>query len=250
MKKQFQILAATFITVAFISCSKEKIETNEAGNSGEIATAINSKNPGAGVGTLNKGLLGRFEFNGTLKDTTGHLADGVSTIDRVLYTRDRKGAANRAIRFNEAYGVNIFNVPLDTNMSVSVWVQYDILAVDFQLPFVEGSQSFSLSQFENSYQGAYWNGISGQYVTSGPINNLWHHLVATRDGISLKFYIDGNFIGSAPSPSGSGPYIPTNDYVIGYGYNNGYKYWKGNMDDLRIYKRVLSTVEVNNLANL
>ncbi len=42
MKKQILILAATFITVAFISCSKEKIETPVTNQQGEEATAFNS----------------------------------------------------------------------------------------------------------------------------------------------------------------------------------------------------------------
>ena len=39
MKKQILIFAAAFITVAFISCSKEKIESTEPNNFEEIATA-------------------------------------------------------------------------------------------------------------------------------------------------------------------------------------------------------------------
>ena len=35
------------------------------------------------------------------------LPDGVSNVGRVLYTTDRKGQANKAIRFNAAYGENI-----------------------------------------------------------------------------------------------------------------------------------------------
>ena len=39
MKKQSLILATTFTTVAFISCNKEKIETQQLDNVEEIATA-------------------------------------------------------------------------------------------------------------------------------------------------------------------------------------------------------------------
>jgi hypothetical protein len=70
MKKQLLILATTFATFTFISCSKEKIETQQPNNFEEIATA-----KGGGANGLppvsNKGLLGRFEFNNNLKDATG-----------------------------------------------------------------------------------------------------------------------------------------------------------------------------------
>lgn len=246
MKKQVLIFA-TITAIVFTSCSKEKIEAPQQNNSEEISTA---KGGGGGiVGTsLNAGLLGRFEFNGNLKDTTGQIAPGVSTAGRVLFTADRKEVKNRAIYFNEAYGVFVNNVPLDTNMSVSVWVRYESVPTDV-MTFVDGSHSFRLAQVENKFQGGYWNLIVGQYVVSQPMNKSWHHLVATRDNNTMKFYIDGKFIGSAGS---GGSITPTtmSEYMIGYCFNAGYKYWKGAMDDLRIYNRVISQTEIQALYNL
>src|SRR5262245_11300568 len=105
MKKQLLIFA-TITAMVFTSCSKEKIETQQSNDFEEVATV---KAPTGGPGIVpgaNTGLLGRFEFNGNLNDATGQLAPGVSTASgRVLYTADRKGNENRAIKFNEAYGV-------------------------------------------------------------------------------------------------------------------------------------------------
>ena len=252
MKKQFLIFATAITTVAFISCSKEKIETQQPRNFEEIATA---KKPGGGnsfTPVSNKGLLGRFEFNNNLKDATGQLADGVSTVNRVLYTTDRKGQPDKAIRFNEAYGVNILDVPLDEEMTLSVWVKNDFFPTIWRVPFAEGSHSFNLSQLENLYQVAYWTGISGphQSYETGPIDHEWHHVAATRDLTSLKVYIDGNLVASVPTPPGTILGNTESDYVIGYGWNADWRYWKGSMDDLRFYARVLSAAEINTLANL
>jgi hypothetical protein len=82
------------------------------------------------------------------------------------------------------------------------------------------------------------------------MDNNWHLLVATRDATSLKYYIDGTLIGTSPTPAGYTPPANTSEYAIGYGYNNGYKYWKGSLDDFRIYKRVLSQSDVIKLKNL
>jgi hypothetical protein len=251
MKKQILIFAAAFVMVAFVSCSKEKIETPTTNLPTEEAGAMNKGSlVPIFINPLNVGLLGRYEFNSTLKDTTGKLSDAVSTVNRVIYTTDRKGVANSAIRFNAAYGLNILGVPLDTNESVSVWVKKEIYAGDYHISFVEGSHSLTLHQFEDKFQGAGWNGINGQYVISGSQDNNWHHLVVTRDKVSLKFYIDAVLIGSSPTPAGYTPPATTSDYNIGYGYNLGYKYWQGSMDDLRIYKRVLSTSDIVKLKNL
>lgn len=246
MKKQFLIFATAITTVAFISCSKEKIETQQPGNLEEIATA---KKPGGGnsfTPVSNKGLLGRFEFDNNLKDGTGQLADGVSTVNRVLYTTDRKGIPNKAILFNEAYGVDIFDVPWSPETSVSFWVKHDVAyPLSWRLMLLN-QKGFVFQQTQTTVACNYWNGISMDAVYAGSFNNKWHHLAATRDDSEMKFYVDGVLIGTAPTPAGAGPYLPLEYYQLGYG--TGY-FWKGSMDDLRFYARVLSADEVNTLAN-
>jgi hypothetical protein len=246
MKKQILILAAITTTV-FISCSKEKLQTNQPDVSVENEmTSISQRPAESPLTTLGNGLLGLFKFNGTLSDATSQLT-ATSTVGRVIYTADRKGIANQAISFNGNYGLDIPNVPLGIDMSISVWVKSDMYAPE-TLPFVNSPHSFALSQRENKFQMGYWNGINGQYVISGNVGGKWHHMAATRTNKALSFYIDGKLIGTSPTPAGSGPYGSVSEYLVGYGYNNGYQYWKGSLDDLRIYNRVLSATELANLA--
>ena len=252
MKKQFLILAVTFISFAIVSCSKDKLDVPPVTQQiEEIGAMNNGRKPGANIiNPLDTGLFCRFEFNSNLKDTTGLVPDWTSTANRVLFTKDRKGQINKAIRFNEAYGLYILGVPVDTVTSVSVWVKHDMFPINAQVPFFSIAQGIGFAQLENIYNAHAWNGVSGQYVLSGPIDNKWHHLAATKDKISLKVYFDGVLIGTSPTPPGTGPSVLFNDYVAGYGFNAGYKYWKGDMDDLRIYKRVLTPSEISKLANL
>ena len=74
-------------------------------------------------------------------------------------------------------------------------------------------------------------------------------MAATRDNNSLKFYIDGNLVGSSATPAGSAAALTASEYTIGYCFNAGYKYWKGSMDELRVYKRVISGNEITALFN-
>jgi hypothetical protein len=105
MKKQFLIFT-TIATVLVVSCSKKNIEAPGTNQPEEIASAMAGASKGKG-NTLDAGLLCRFEFDGNLNDKTGHVSPGVSTVGRVLYTADRKGEPNKALRFNGAYGVTI-----------------------------------------------------------------------------------------------------------------------------------------------
>jgi len=91
MKKQFQILATTFITIAIVSCSKERIEMQDtAPNSTEEITTTSSSSSGhLVVNPLLVNLEGWFPFDGNLKDQTKKLPDGISTKRSVIYTYER-----------------------------------------------------------------------------------------------------------------------------------------------------------------
>lgn len=249
MKKQLFILA-TITTIVFTSCSKEKIETPQTNQPEEIAGA---RGGGGGIvsPSLDLGLVGRFEFDGNLDDKTGQLAPGTPVVGKPIYGGDRKGVRNSAITFDEKYGVIVNAVPLDSNMSISVWMKYDMTPGDYFINFVEGSHSFAFQHRDkNKFQGAYWNFTTPAFIISKPLVNTWHQLAATRDNNTYKFYIDGKLVGSTPIlTAGAVPYSTT-QYLLGFGYNAGYKYWKGSLDDLRIYNRVITATEVQALFNL
>ena len=250
MKKQFQVLAATLITVAFISCSKEKIETPLATRQSEEVTARNSPGGPIVINPLSVGLLGRYEFNGTLKDTTGKLEDAWPTVGRVIFGTDRKGQANKAIRFNGAYGIDIYDIPYTPEKaSVSFWVKDDMIEGPAWYLMMESSHAFAFQQNENEFNCSFQKFAYGivQQVGTAPINSNWHHVAATRDNTSLKFYIDGVLIGSTPSPVVDFGSWVLHNYTLAYG---GGGYWKGSLDDVRFYKRVLSLSDITALKNL
>jgi len=253
MKKHIIILAAAITPLVFFSCSKEKIETPQKDNSAE-ANEFAFKPIFKPIINLDSGLVARYEFDGNLKEYAGKLGDGVATIFGAdNYTDDRKGNQYRAIKFNGRYGVDIFKVPLAANMSASVWAKYDFSAGVSTNYFVwAGGGSPAFAQEFDSYSGVInVNGTTG--VQAWPVDDHWHHLVATYDGNRLKFYVDGNDIGTSininlwlPYPNGA-----NFDYQLGYlgpqGGKNFSTVWHGTLDDFRVYTRVLSPADVKAL---
>jgi hypothetical protein len=245
MKKQLLILATVFATVVFVSCSKEKIETNEMSSNSEIATV--AQRPSGSAASLNKGLIGHYEFDGNLKDKTGNLLNAnPGAGNSPIYTADRKGFRGRAIKFDGTYGVTIHNVPRSIKMSFAAWVKYDSSIISFGSIANPPSGGPACYQFNNEYIGYNGNNASS-WLSSGAINNKWHHIVVSLDGTFLRFFVDGTIINTKLQDGDAGLLIT--DYLIGRGQGSG-QFWPGSMDDLRFYNRVLNASEVQTLFNL
>lgn len=248
MKKQFQILAATFITVAFISCSKEKVEIPETlvTTNEEISTS-NASSPERAIDPLLVNLDGWFTFNANLKDQTKKLPDGISTGRGALYTTDRKGALKAAIKFNGSYGVNLFKVPQQTHASISAWVKYDNPNLGTGRMIVKPKTTgLGIGKKQTEISGSvdllpnYSMGIRVDAVDQN-----WHHFVVTFDDDILLFYMDGQLV-TYSSSTVTYPKV-LEDYFVGYKNN---EWFEGSVDDLRFYSRTLSAVDVQKLYNL
>ena len=93
--------------------------------------------------------------------------------------------------------------------------------------------------------GAYLNIGGGQdnsYSAWAPEGQLtpndWHHLAMTYDGATLRVYLDGNEVGSEAINK---PRVPGSTPLDIGRRQDGYTYFKGVIDEVRVYSRALST---------
>jgi hypothetical protein len=82
--------------------------------------------------------------------------------------------------------------------------------------------------------------------------NVWYHLAGTFDNDTFKIYVNGKLIKSEFS-KGPFRFSDQNPLLIGGNSNNQNQSlvdcFKGSIDEVRIYKRVLFLSEINNLIN-
>ena len=242
MKKQIQILAATFITVAFISCSKQEMPVQQQ-MPAEDQTASNRPGEPITIDPLSVKLEAWFKFNNNLKDATGKLADGVSIGAPAKFITDRKGNRYSALKPDGSFYVKIFKVPQQTATSISVWVRTADLSQNKGI--VSGNdQGLFVVQNPDKYVGGLKivppGGIS--ITTALPtdiVNNGWHHIAVTYDGNAMKYYFDGALTGTTNLPGSIGASL--SNYIVANGF------WKGAVDDLRFYSRALTSAEVQKL---
>jgi hypothetical protein len=77
--------------------------------------------------------------------------------------------------------------------------------------------------------------------TAGLMLNAWAHLAATYDGANLRLYVNGVQVASS-AVTGA---IATTSGPLRIGGNTIWSEWfKGTIDDVRVYNRALSAAEV------
>jgi hypothetical protein len=205
-------------------------------------------------------------FDGTFKTGAAAWGAGVPT-----WSADRFGTANKALHFDKGANIEVpYNSALNpTKMSISIWVKADEVKAGNR--FI-GLQSWIGYKFELQEANRPFLSIGkpdgGTYDRDSqqdlPINE-WHHLIATFGDGNMVFYVDGELVkswndtpGDARSISGA-PYnlvfgqdFPTdkyaatdtnfdNDHIIPLAWGG---FFHGSLDDIRIYKSVLSASQV------
>jgi hypothetical protein len=81
-------------------------------------------------------------------------------------------------------------------------------------------------------------------------NDRWHFVACSWDGSALRLYVDGQNTDTNPSVNLMNAPVSNNTqtFVIGTGYEGNNGHINGNIDDVRIYNRALSSAEINSLA--
>lgn len=218
----------------------------------EISTISSSNRPY--VDPLTIDLDGRYTFDKHLKDVTRQLADGkASPVIRgvPIYTYDRKGNANAALKFDGSYYVTIQDVPVQQNMSLSVWVKRTATYPGNAPSIIRhNSTGISVMQDEDAFWArvlCYTNSETSSIYSNDFIDQAWHHIVVTYAADEMSLYVDGQL-----QTKTSDVFTVTDvmtKYLLGYAHGNAGKYWKGIIDDLRYYGRTLSNSDVQALFN-
>ncbi|MDD4353955.1 MAG: DUF2341 domain-containing protein, partial [Candidatus Nanoarchaeia archaeon] len=151
---------------------------------------------------------------------------------------------------------NLTNGFLD--FSINAWIKTNQLVTANQRyndPAIIGlkqgggdSNDFVLTNY-NGYLAWYDELSTGiSYSTNYFIaDNKWHQVSVTRLGTALKFYVDGNQVGSLTT----GTDLVRNDVIeIGRAYwDANSNYFNGSIDEVKIFNRTLSEYEIKDLYN-
>jgi hypothetical protein len=219
------------------------------------------------------GLVGlwRFDENGGLTafDSSGHGHDG-ALVGAVSYTTvglpPAVCADVSALSFDHYGWVSVpwhtdFDFGPSDAMTIALWVKPSELRNPYHVLGKRCRSCPGSNVSELNFQIAYdsSNGLHFGTLTQalsffpgGPQDlpqNVFTHVAATYDGITLRLFLDGSEVNSAPFIMDPGPANAALEIAsTGNGGIDRSQNFVGVLDDVRVYRRTLSACEIAELA--
>jgi len=224
---------------------------------------------------LTTGLVGMWTFNGqdmingtTARDVTGN-GYTAGFLNGAKLTSGRVGQGVALDANNDVIMASTTSIGEGSAITVSAWVRFNNptnnTTKDLMSKFKSGvgQAQWLLFKNRNNATGALtfgvWNSsdVSDAAVSDDPwpTDTDWHHAVGVFDGAKIYVYGDGVSLDSTP-PSLTGPIKSYGNYVClggewtGATCNNGGNPIDGDLDEVRIYSRALSSAEIKRLYQM
>lgn len=209
-----------------------------------------------------EGLLVEYLFDGNALDTSGNNNNAVLSTNPPTLTTDRKGTANKAYAFNGIDNYMNLTTPINFGtgaFAFSFWVKKELATFTTQRcafsiedpPFLATPNMYF--QFRRATgNDTSWrtsNGTTVDDLDGSAINNTnWTHYVFQRDASGNKS-IYKSAVNEANSNDGSYNITPAGEttYIGGLVARND-QYFYGDLDQVRIYNRILTQDEIDNLS--
>lgn len=203
---------------------------------------------------LNLGLQAHYSFSGNANDLSSNGNNGV-LFGSPLLTTDRFGSLNSAYEFDgiDDY-INTFSTFDFVDRSLSLWVNpYDLngagSTANVAISQDDDALNYGLlrASFSNGQMKLWAGGSLGTYTSNNIVANSWIHVVLIRQGNISKYYID-NVLVHTSTAHGTGSIVnPNPNLIIGCGRRLINQFFKGKVDDIRIYDRAINPCEIQML---
>lgn len=227
-----------------------------------LVSAIVSLPVVQGQSAPTNGLIAYYPFNGDAKDASGNGHDG--TPSNAALTPDRFGNPDAAFAFNGTSSVitvphsEVLNLT-NTDFTISLWAVLNApqtVSPEFYLVSKNnngqvkwmfgygGTMQYQTTRTIYFMQG---NGIPSEWYADGRAysapKDTWHHYIMRRQGAVYTSFIDGEYFNSETNDFNlfTGNTAPL---TIGRSENLSVE---GTLDDIRLYNRALSDVEIHHL---
>jgi hypothetical protein len=193
---------------------------------------------------LKNGLVAYYPFDNNANDASGHGNHG--TVKGATLTADRFGSANSAYQFdgNDSHIQSTISINLAQGISYSAWVFVQKRENEHASLISINHRSFSFFKIDGGFELCLGNCL-GHHSIDNVQDNQWQHFVVTIDNKIAKIFVNSEMVkklevsSSLQNISGGSLY---------FGGEKGKDFnLTGIIDEVRIYNRALSDVEIQSL---
>ncbi|MBT7924148.1 MAG: LamG domain-containing protein, partial [Opitutae bacterium] len=194
---------------------------------------------------LTSGLVAHYPFDGNASDMSGNGNHG--TVNGATLGTDRHGVAGKAYGFDGVDDYILLNsLSLGTTYSLAAWIRpleetdsdwFNIMSNNGQPQWGMPDQSLSIQ-------------LHARITGSSLLRHQWTQVALVRDGGSHTLYKMGLPDGTLNSIQGNDAYSVIGAYQYASAGLSAREPFNGSIDDVRIYDRALSAVEVAALYQL
>ncbi|MCD4722958.1 MAG: right-handed parallel beta-helix repeat-containing protein [Desulfobacula sp.] len=198
---------------------------------------------------INDDLVAYYPFNGDADDKSGNTNDGV--VHGAILTHDRFGSSENAYLFDGVDDFidigNLRSIVQEEHGSFSIWININA--------FRPGVITF-LFESDLSANDRFYLGIINQRLIWGYMNvsistpdssiqtHVWYHISGTWVNGQFRLYLNGSLVESKQATVKD---FVNNNFGLGKAYNTDNRYYDGKIDNFRIYNRVISESEIQQL---
>lgn len=181
---------------------------------------------------------------GTFVDAKGHVftSSGTATTSTA---QQKFGSASLLLNGTNEYVASASSTDWEMaggNFTIECWARPSV-AVTTRMEIIDrwNAFGFGLQIMDTGFLRGFCQGTTGGLVLCGPgattvTHNVWHHIAFVRDGTTLRLFLDGVSQGTAVFTGTIDAITDTLD--IGYDNGGTARYFRGNIDEVRITKGV------------
>ena len=160
------------------------------------------------------------------------------------------GKYGKALSFNGGYVTvnDTASLELTTNITIEAWVNPSAAPTGWQVLAYKGGNDYYLAGSNPSSVPTFGGNFATTSLTAGTAlpANTWTHLACTYDGATMTIYTNGI---PAASQAQTGPLTTSTGTLSLGGDPVRGNFWRGMMDEVRIYRRTLSQTDIHNDMN-
>ncbi|MBS1511614.1 MAG: gliding motility-associated C-terminal domain-containing protein [Bacteroidetes bacterium] len=212
---------------------------------------------------LTNGLIAYYPFSGNANDASGNNING--TTNNVSLTTDRFGNANSAYYFDGSSSYiqlpfsSLYDFKPQDSLSISVWVLPDLnnpwpaQAIVVKSPpnpdFLQSNWNYGIYALSYKMMTGWASNNFLIGTTTMGTNQCWYNLTFTYKNGIWKIYVNGILENQDLTQT---KFIiqdgPASKIALGKKGESSGDYYKGKMDEVRIYNRVLNQAEITALS--